>query len=56
MEKNLFDDNDCEICKAQSLAIDQGRDITHFELMEAVEKQKKSGIGLVGCEDDLFSL
>jgi hypothetical protein len=56
MQENLFDDDNCEVCKAQRLAMEQGRDATFFELMEAMEKQKKSGVGYVGYGKDLFNL
>jgi hypothetical protein len=56
MQENLFDDDNCEVCKAQKRAMEQGRDATFSELMEAMEKQKQSGIGFVGYGDDLFKM
>ncbi len=45
--------DDCAICRTMKAAEERGGALSESELLEAFEKQKQSGEGVVGFEKDL---
>jgi hypothetical protein len=48
-----FEDDNCEICKVVKLAESEGREPSFSELQAAMMRQKASGIGWFGSNEDL---